>query len=495
MRSPPEGLPLCPEPGTCLAGKYVIDGVIGTGGMSVVVAAFHKGLRQKVAIKLLSTSNSLPPDGVGRFLREARAAAALRSEHTARVVDVDVDESGRHFIVMEHLEGEDLGQLLKRNGTLPIATAVGYVLHACEAMAEAHALGIIHRDLKPQNLFLTRHLDGTPLIKVLDFGISKVAASDLQTGKSSFASTHRTLLGTPHYMSPEQIRTPGEIDGRSDIWSLGVILFELLTHAEPFPGETIPDVLASVLQCAPLSPSALRGDVPAALASIVLACLEKEASQRIAHVGILAESLRPWAPAWALDAATRAARISSSAQVLLPGSSASADAGVWSLPLARGQAHASAPFANPERKGRYRLLGYGAVAALGVSGWVSFAWFDPVASRDGRNAPSLSHSTAAPAPRELPLSSVGANPAEVAPAPPLPTAPGQSVAMPVAAESSRSSGSASLEAGEPLAPATSPALEATGVAKAKKGRVGALIPGNGIPNKRSKPADPLADRR
>jgi eukaryotic-like serine/threonine-protein kinase len=303
-------LPFHLEPGECFAGKYLIEGVLGSGGMSVVLAALHRGLQQKVAIKLLSAVHPLPPDGVRRFLREARAAAALRSEHTARVVDVDVDEAGRHFIVMEHLDGEDLGQALRREGALPIETAVGYVVHACEAMAEAHPLGIIHRDLKPQNLFLTRRIDGTPLVKVLDFGVSKFSSSTPSVSKASSLSTHNALLGTPHYMSPEQIRTPAEIDGRSDVWALGVILFELLTGQEPFGGATIPDVIAAVLQGTPASPVVLRAELPVELANVVLACLEKDVSERVQSMGQLAQLLLPWAPPWALEAAAAAERLS-----------------------------------------------------------------------------------------------------------------------------------------------------------------------------------------
>lgn len=310
-----EALPFRLEPGECFAGKYLIERVLGSGGMSVVVAALHRGLQQKVAIKLLFPVNPMPPDGVRRFVREARAAAALRSHHTARVVDVDVDETGRHFIVMEHLDGEDLGRVLQREGALSIQNAVGYVLHACEAMAEAHPLGIIHRDLKPQNLFLTQRIDGTPLVKVLDFGVSKFTApttsgSPTAPGrKASSLSTYNALLGTPHYMSPEQIRTPAEIDGRSDVWSLGVILFELLTKHEPFSGDTIPDVMAAVLQDTPPSPAALRAEVPAELAKVVLACLEKDVSDRVQSMGELARLLLPWAPAWARDAAAAAERL------------------------------------------------------------------------------------------------------------------------------------------------------------------------------------------
>lgn len=301
--------PLQIHAGDSFAGKYRVERVLGRGGMSVVVAAWHPGLGQRVALKLLATPTELAPEAVSRFFREARAAAALRSEHSARVVDVDVDEMGRHYIVMEYLEGLDLADFYRQVDVLPIETCVGHVLHACEAIAEAHALGIIHRDLKPENLFLTQRVDGTPLLKVLDFGVSKlihpgVRASDAGT------STADTLLGTPNYMSPDQIRTPGDIDGRSDIWALGVILFELLTRRAPFRGDTVPDVLAAVLTSDPPSPSALRADIPAELSAIILRCIQKDASQRWSNVGMLAQALGPWCPPWALEAAHRAARIS-----------------------------------------------------------------------------------------------------------------------------------------------------------------------------------------
>jgi len=304
------------QPGERFAGKYLVERVLGTGGMGVVVAALHEQLRQTVAIKILSVPKALQPEAASRFFREARATAALRSEHTARVIDVGIDELGRHFIVMEHLEGEDLGTLLKEGASRSIGTSVGYVLHACEAIAEAHALGIIHRDLKPENLFLTRLMDGSPLVKVLDFGVSKMLEEGAFRGPGNdpSVSASGSLVGTPLYMSPEQIRTPASVDGRSDLWSLGVILYELLTDERPFQGETIADVIASILVDAPASPASLRAEVPEALSDLVLACLEKEVERRVVNVGVLAEGLRLWAPRWARDAVIRAARIAGGRQ-------------------------------------------------------------------------------------------------------------------------------------------------------------------------------------
>lgn len=305
------GLPFRMEPGQRFAGKYLVERLLGAGAMGVVVAALHEQLGQTVAIKLLSVPKDMEPEAIGRFFREARAAAALRSEHTARVVDVGIDEFGQHFIVMEHLEGEDLSAVLRVDAPRSIATSVGCILHACEAIAEAHALGIIHRDLKPENLFLTMRLDGYPLIKVLDFGVSKMLEASVvrRAGDDPAVSASGSLVGTPLYMSPEQIRTPATVDGRSDIWSLGVILYELVTGRRPFGGETVADVIASILIDVPAAPVSLRADVPTRLSDLILACLEKDVDRRIANVGILAEGLRPWAPRWARDAAVRAARI------------------------------------------------------------------------------------------------------------------------------------------------------------------------------------------
>jgi serine/threonine-protein kinase len=333
-----EELPFRMQPGERFAGKYLIQRVLGTGGMGVVVAALHEQLGQTVAIKLLSVAKNVQPEGISRFLREARAAAALHSEHVARVVDVDVDETGRHYIVMERLEGRDLSAITSRGERPPVITSVGYILQACEAIAEAHSLGIVHRDLKPGNLFLSRRLDGSPFIKVLDFGISKFAESEgLQSGDAGSLSSGPILLGTPSYMSPEQVRTPLAVDGRSDVWALGVILFQLLTGELPFAGTTVADIIAAILTVVPPTPSALRRELPEELSAVVVASLRKDPNQRISSVGRLAERLRPWAPRWALDAAVRATRIAGI------GSAAIDDSGLFPPLAAPRSISASAP--------------------------------------------------------------------------------------------------------------------------------------------------------
>ncbi|HEY3500068.1 MAG TPA: serine/threonine-protein kinase, partial [Polyangiaceae bacterium] len=216
------------RPGQVLAGKYAVERVLGRGGMGVVVAAQHLQLFHHVAIKLMLPEVAANSEAVLRFVREARAVTRIKSEHVVRVSDVGTLDSGEPFMVMEYLEGADLGALLLQRGPLPIAEAAEYVLQACDAIAEAHALGIIHRDLKPPNLYLSRRADGSPVVKVLDFGISKAqtAAGDAMTRTSA-------LMGSPLYMSPEQMTSSRDVDPRSDIWSLGIILYKLVSGRLP----------------------------------------------------------------------------------------------------------------------------------------------------------------------------------------------------------------------------------------------------------------------
>ena len=288
MSSLPPGL----QPGELVDGKYRIDHVLGRGGMGIVLAATHEQLEQPVALKVL-LSESAQPDLVLRFLREARAAVKIHSEHVARVFDVGTLPSGLPYIVMELLEGQDLSQVLRARGLLDAEEAVGFVLEASEAIAEAHALGIIHRDIKPANLFLAQRPSGRPILKVLDFGISKIptkGGEDVLTGAA-------TIIGSPSYMSPEQMIAAKDVDARSDIWSLGVVLYELLTGAVPFNAGTMPEVVASILALPPRPISELRPDVPAALQKIVARCLEKEPADRFLNLTAFVRELAPFGAA------------------------------------------------------------------------------------------------------------------------------------------------------------------------------------------------------
>ena len=277
--------------GEILAGKYRVEKMLGKGGMGVVVGARHIKLDEPVAIKLLRPAMLEVEGMVSRFLREARAASKIKSLHVVRVTDVDTLEDGVPYMVMEHLEGIDFSELRKQKGTLGVALAVGYLLEATEAIGEAHTLGIVHRDLKPGNLFLHQTGDGRTVVKVLDFGISKREAP----GEEDTTKTGQ-MMGSPKYMAPEQMLSMHDVDGRSDIWSLGAVLYELLTGRPPFIGDTTPRICAQVLNADPPPPSTLRPDLPVELERAILRCLEKEPDRRFATVADFAEAIAPFGP-------------------------------------------------------------------------------------------------------------------------------------------------------------------------------------------------------
>jgi serine/threonine-protein kinase len=286
------------QQGELLAGKYRVEQVLGAGGMGYVVAAMHEQLGQRVAVKLLVPELCENEDSVMRFLREARAAVKIHSEHVARVIDVGELTNGSPYMVMEFLNGRDLADELDQPGeVLPVEVAIDYVLQASEAVAEAHSLGVIHRDLKPANLFLTHRPDGSPLVKVLDFGISKAinAEDNALEPAPSLTATH-SLLGSPAYMSPEQIRRPKQVDTRTDIWSLGSILFELLTRDPPFNADSPLALLAAVVSDPLPSVRDKRPDVPPELEAVIAKCLEKNPDNRYQSVAELADALAPFAP-------------------------------------------------------------------------------------------------------------------------------------------------------------------------------------------------------
>jgi hypothetical protein len=275
-------------PGQVLCEKYRVGHMLGAGSMGVVMSAEHLELGISVAIKALHPESRSNRDALARFRREARAAAHIRGEHVARVLDVGSLDDGTPFMVMECLEGEDLGERLERGGPLPLQEAVDWVLQACEAVGEAHALGIIHRDLKPQNLFCARGPDGSISIKVLDFGISKMPSMRL-------TETH-ACVGSPCYMSPEQLQSSRDVDARSDVWSLGAVLYELLTGRLPFDGETMPELCTHILTATPSPMHELRPEIPVEMDAVVQRALAKDRAQRLASVGELASALVPFGP-------------------------------------------------------------------------------------------------------------------------------------------------------------------------------------------------------
>ncbi|HRG95316.1 MAG TPA: serine/threonine-protein kinase, partial [Polyangiaceae bacterium] len=300
------------RPGDVVDGAYVIQRLLGQGGMGAVFVALEPELDRRVAVKVL-LGEGRGGEAAARFEREARAVAALQSDHVARIFRVGCLVSGAPYMAMELLEGEDLAASLARRGPLPSGEVLSLMLQACEGLAEAHERGIVHRDLKPANLFLARRPTGATALKILDFGIAKAATPAPLTATRAF-------LGTPLYMSPEQINDVRSVDARSDLWALGVVMYELLTGAPPFVAMSVPDVSELILHARPTPPSAARPGVPPALEAIVLRCLEKDPAARYASARELAAALAmtSFSPAPLPDAPSPAALTGVEAMALWP---------------------------------------------------------------------------------------------------------------------------------------------------------------------------------
>jgi eukaryotic-like serine/threonine-protein kinase len=276
-------------PGVMIAERYRLEEQLGRGAMGIVVAAHDTSLNERVALKFLKLEDRAREFRT-RFAREARVCAKLRNEHVVRVIDFGTFREAAVYMAMECLDGEDLAAHLRRTGPLEPAVAVDYVVQACEGLAEVHANGVVHRDLKPSNLFLTTRRDGTPLIKILDFGISKWA--DPNGGLEAELTETGAVLGTPRFMSPEQLFGSSEIDARADVWSLGAILYQLLTGKAPFDASSLPNLCARLATDEPATPpSALRAELPPALDAAILRCLQRDLSRRTPNVAELAREL------------------------------------------------------------------------------------------------------------------------------------------------------------------------------------------------------------
>jgi serine/threonine-protein kinase len=279
-------------PGTILAQKYRVIRVLGRGGMGIVVEARHTTLETRVAIKVLRSEFVSHPQASGRFLREARAASKLTGEHVAGVLDVGTLESGEPFMVMEFLAGGDLAYHARAEGPLAILDCVDYITQSCVAIAAAHDMGIVHRDIKPANLFLTRNSEGAPLIKVLDFGVSKVIGE----GEGDLSLTQTTsILGSALYMSPEQMNSARSVDHRTDIYALGATLFELLGGEPPHVAKTFPELCVKVLTMPPRALQELRPEVPEGLVKAIERSLERDPAKRYASVAEFLQALSPYA--------------------------------------------------------------------------------------------------------------------------------------------------------------------------------------------------------
>ena len=383
--------------GEVVGSKYRIEGVLGVGAMGIVYAAHHLQLDERVALKVLHGELVAYPDAVKRFTREARAAAKIKNEHVTRVFDVGELVDGTPYIVMECLEGEDLARWLAARGALRLDEAIAFVLQACEALIEAHVLGIVHRDLKPSNLFCSRRPDGALSIKVLDFGISKVAALATSVSDVGKTSGAKATVGSPFYMSPEQMQSAHDVDHRTDIWALGVILFELLTTQVPFDGESLPEVCIKVATRAPRSLRALRSDIPEEVEATVMKCLEKNPQDRFESLAELAGSLFPFAGKTArvsiervVQVARRARSAASGAPSVTP-SDLRPSAGLTMRPLGA----TVPPRADSSGKLAWVGLGGAAVVALGV---VLF-WTRPIGNGDSArpaDAPPTAKAAAQP---------------------------------------------------------------------------------------------------
>jgi serine/threonine-protein kinase len=400
------------SPGDTLAGKYRVDRLLGEGGMGVVVLAHDIQLERKVAIKFLLPEYSQHHEAAQRFLREARAAVKIHSEHVARVIDVGTMEGGAPYMVMEYLEGRDLARLLEEDKTASVEDAVGYVLEACDAIAEAHSVGIVHRDLKPANLFLARQSDGSTKIKVLDFGISKAMMTT--TGMDPSLTRTSSMMGSPLYMSPEQMKSAKNVDPRTDIWALGVILYELLHGEPPFYAESIPELSAKVLLEEPVSIRSRRADVRPELEAIVVRALAKDPAKRYQSVAELAFALAPFGPARTRTNVERAARVLKTSAADMKKSDPEGTPAAGSVAHARTAAAWTDQAREPAKKGKGAAIGaIAAVAVVLVGGAVFF-----VSSRN-TPAPSSPGPAAQPtgvAPVQLTSEQAAAVPAAIEPA-------------------------------------------------------------------------------
>jgi serine/threonine-protein kinase len=288
------------HPGDVLAGKYRVDELLGWGAMGFVLRAWHTELDEPVAVKLLLPELAQNDEALVRFEREARVAFKIKSEHVTRVLDVGRLESGQPYMVMEFLDGVELGELVYGSRgvepkALPIHDVIDYVLQACDALLEAHGLGIVHRDLKPDNLFLARRNDGTHCVKLLDFGLSKLVSRASRAPRERAITGEAQAMGTAHYMSPEQWVAAKTVGPAADIWALGVILYEAVSGSSPFQRNNYAAMCNAVLHEEPPPLAELRPDVPPGLDEAIRGCLKKAPEERYASVADLAAALLPFA--------------------------------------------------------------------------------------------------------------------------------------------------------------------------------------------------------
>jgi tRNA A-37 threonylcarbamoyl transferase component Bud32 len=399
-----------PKPGEVLAGRYRVEGLIGTGGMAAVVSAVQLDLDRRVAIKLMPPRGAQSPITVERFMREARAASAIHSDHVVKVYEVGRLDSGAPFLVMEFLVGVPLAKLIQRRGLLPLAEGLDYVLQACVAVAHCHAIGVVHRDLKPENIMVLENPGQRGHVKVLDFGISKADWFETEHTPSLTGTTD--VFGTPTHMSPEQVRSARNVDHRTDIWALGVVLYEVATGRPPFIAESLPAMAAMIVSDDPLPPSTLRPEIPADVERLILRCLAKRQDQRPQSVQAIARELAPFlAPA----SLPHVERIFAVAEAPAQGSAAASGAFVpvrstssaWGTTQGRGQ----------RRRGLLRV-GAALLVALSAAAVLSMLVFRFTTPSASVEALPAAQTTA----EAVPAAPATAAPPEVKPAVPAPSA-------------------------------------------------------------------------
>ncbi len=406
------------EPGAVLANKYRVERVLGQGGMGVVVEARHLALDERVALKFLLPEFAQHKEAAARFLREARAAVKIKSAHVARVSDVGTLESGAPYMVMEYLAGADLSVVLQQQGVLALEDAVDYIVQACDAIAEAHSYGIVHRDIKPANLFLARHSDGSPLVKVLDFGISKVQN---EAGTDGLTRT-TAAMGSALYMSPEQIRQAKSVDHRTDVYALGVSLYELLAGRQPFIADTFPALCVEIATGTPSDLRELRRDLPEDFVRVVEKAFARRLEDRFQSVSEFVLALAPWAPNRAQVLVDRIARAGGHAAPGLGGT----DGTGRHVPIRQGATLGSsvgrtdltAEMAEPTRhKTPWLMLGLAAAVLLAAGGaallLLGRGSAAPTAAAEGPHQGPSNAALAAPTPTLGPAPSPAAAPTPV----------------------------------------------------------------------------------